>query len=121
MTNYTYKYNISIPYPSYESCDIVCRSINVDKELKPDVIQRDINVQENNNKYYLVVKFQSNNLHIFRTAISSVLELIALSTQTIATFQINKSAMYNQSSIHNNSNINTANDITNIAQNVHNV
>lgn len=88
MSKYQYTYSICISYPTYESANIVCQTINVDSELKPQQIQRNICVTTNNNDVLLHIEYKSNNLHLFRTAISSIYELIILSTQTIMKFQL---------------------------------
>ena len=73
---------VEIPMPSNRLADIAARSLAVDGELKPQMIQRIVEAKNDS----LVVTFNAKSLRLLRTSLSSFLDAIHLVIQTIAQF-----------------------------------
>eukprot|EP01106_Pelomyxa_sp_JSP_P004596 TRINITY_DN17217_c0_g1_i1.p1 TRINITY_DN17217_c0_g1~~TRINITY_DN17217_c0_g1_i1.p1 ORF type:complete len:103 (-),score=39.17 TRINITY_DN17217_c0_g1_i1:105-377(-) len=77
-----YQLTVRIPFASERHARIVYASVSVDKELKPDVINKTLSVEGN----AFVGRFVSVDVRLLRTSVSSFFEAVTLATETINTF-----------------------------------
>jgi len=77
-----YKHELRIEYPSPEIAQIVSTTVSVDEDLRPERVSRLINCTSNT----LHVQFAASELRFLRVAISSFLDAVLLSQQTVTEF-----------------------------------
>jgi len=77
-----WKYNIRVPLTSEKICKIIFNTLSVDKEPKPEIIQRTLKVDIN----CLVCEWKSSNPKHLRVSIKSFFENIQLILDTIEQF-----------------------------------
>ncbi|KAG4089132.1 transcription factor Pcc1 [Neocallimastix lanati (nom. inval.)] len=80
---FNHQLNIKIPFPEEKYAEIASRTLNVDKELKEDIIRRTITT----NKNILIINFESTNAKSLRTSAQNLMELLHLITKTINDFK----------------------------------
>ena len=69
-------------YPSAEAAAVVCRAVGVDKELTPAKVRRTLAVEG----AALVLTFEATELRLLRASVSTLLDLILLSTRAVERF-----------------------------------
>jgi len=75
--------SIKIPFPEDKYAEIASRTLNVDKELKEDIIKRTITTDKN----ILIINFESTNAKSLRTSTQNLMELLHLITKTMNDFK----------------------------------
>eukprot|EP00043_Microstomoeca_roanoka_P015261 m.152599 g.152599 ORF g.152599 m.152599 type:complete len:167 (+) comp16217_c2_seq2:85-585(+) len=79
-----YKLHLQVPFASEEQAQIAYNTLAVDKEPKPHVCQRSMEVQGST----LNVTFEAAELRVLRVASSWFLEMLQLTTETIEGFSL---------------------------------
>lgn len=75
----------TFPFTNPNHATIICTALNVDKELKPQIVQRTIQVCNENE---LKVSFYSEDLKQLRSSTTSFMENFKLAVKTIMAFDI---------------------------------
>eukprot|EP00056_Hartaetosiga_gracilis_P022446 m.30575 g.30575 ORF g.30575 m.30575 type:complete len:87 (+) comp9649_c0_seq2:86-346(+) len=71
-----------IPLPSAEEAEIAKKTLQVDKEPKPQECKRTISVENE----MLIVKFEAKTLRVLRVATNWFLDMLMLSVETMEMF-----------------------------------
>ena len=71
-----------VAYPSAEAAAVVCRAVGMDKELTPAKVRRTLAVEG----AALVLTFEATELRLLRASVSTLLDLILLSTRAVERF-----------------------------------
>ncbi|ORX82643.1 transcription factor Pcc1 [Anaeromyces robustus] len=79
---FEHQLSIKIPFPEKKYAEIAARTLNVDNELKQDIIERTITTDKN----VLIINFESSNAKSLRTSTQNIMELLALITKTMGEF-----------------------------------
>jgi len=77
-----HSWEICINFEREHWARIVMNTLEVDKELRPSLVQRSMTVENSN----LKVSMSSSELRMLRTSISSFFDMILLATRTINQF-----------------------------------
>ncbi|KAL6602505.1 transcription factor Pcc1 [Neocallimastix sp. 'constans'] len=80
---FKHQLSIKIPFPEDKYAEIASRTLNVDKELKEDIIKRTITTDKN----ILIINFESTNAKSLRTSTQNLMELLHLITKTMNDFK----------------------------------
>eukprot|EP00455_Lapot_gusevi_P026919 TRINITY_DN2840_c0_g1_i3.p1 TRINITY_DN2840_c0_g1~~TRINITY_DN2840_c0_g1_i3.p1 ORF type:complete len:104 (-),score=16.27 TRINITY_DN2840_c0_g1_i3:31-312(-) len=84
MAEFPFTQNVEIQYPSAEVAQIVCNTLSVDQEIRPERSVRELRTDGNK----LIANFRATEMRFLRVAVCSFYEVLLLSTQTVAEFQI---------------------------------
>ncbi|ORX45046.1 transcription factor Pcc1 [Piromyces finnis] len=79
---FDHQLTIRIPYPEERYAEIAAKTLNVDKELKENVIRRSITTEKN----VLIINFECTNAKSLRTSTQNIMELLTLITKTMNEF-----------------------------------
>lgn len=74
--------DLEVNYGSKRKADIVYLALNVDKELQPDKVKRDISVSDGK----LFVHFEAVEARFLRASFSAFVDVLTLATKTIEEF-----------------------------------
>ncbi|KAG4101365.1 transcription factor Pcc1 [Neocallimastix lanati (nom. inval.)] len=80
---FKHQLSIKISFPEDKYAEIASRTLNVDKELKEDIIKRTITTDKN----ILIINFESTNAKSLRTSTQNLMELLHLITKTMNDFK----------------------------------
>lgn len=75
-------YSVRIEYPSEEYAVIVRDALSVEKELRPEMVQREITADGST----LVASFQATTLKGLRVSVGGFFDFLLLATRTLDTF-----------------------------------
>ena len=76
-----YKCEVRIEYPR-DFAQMVKNTMEVDKELRPQLVRRTYSVEEN----HLVALFEAKACRDLRTSMTSFFDMVLLATRTVNTF-----------------------------------
>mmetsp|Transcript_7538 Transcript_7538/g.13646 ORF Transcript_7538/g.13646 Transcript_7538/m.13646 type:complete len:86 (+) Transcript_7538:1872-2129(+) len=72
----------SVDFPSEKLAQIACATLDVDKELRPDIVHRQLSTSGR----ALIIKFQSIDRKSLRTAVCSLYDFLIVVVRTLAEF-----------------------------------
>eukprot|EP00877_Chromochloris_zofingiensis_P002647 jgi/Chrzof1/12383/Cz06g32140.t1 len=72
----------SVDFDSQEAADIVRRALEVDPELHPDQVSKELHVEDNK----LIINFAATELRLLRAAVGTFYDMLALATRTVEQF-----------------------------------
>ncbi|KAJ6819623.1 uncharacterized protein M6B38_328580 [Iris pallida] len=81
-SGWDYSCDFEVDYGSKEHADIVYAALDVDKELQPDKVKRQMTVSDGR----LKVHFEAVEARFLRASYSALVDLVILSTQIIEEF-----------------------------------
>lgn len=77
-----FEYSLRTHVGSARGAQVVVRALNVDAELKPDIVQRDVCADGE----HVVGRFQATELRALRAAVSAFIDLLALACNAVDQF-----------------------------------
>jgi len=80
--DFKFTYELSVDYGNAEWASVVCHALQVDKELKEDLVRKSLST----NGTVLLVSFAAKSPRMLRTSVSSFYDFLTLVTQTVSQF-----------------------------------
>ncbi|EGD80600.1 hypothetical protein PTSG_01189 [Salpingoeca rosetta] len=79
-----YRLRLRVPFASAQDASIALNTLVVDKEPKPDICRRTMDVQDNT----LLVTFEATELRTLRVASAWFMDMLQLTCETIDAFSL---------------------------------
>jgi len=79
---FQHQFELKVDFGSYDWARIAANTLEVDKELKPNEIRKELRASDN----FLHVTFRAKDLKTLRTSLTSFFDMLDLVTKTINEF-----------------------------------